>query len=137
MRQRSWLRSKHSAPIHRELTPDEADLINAITARRDSAVGLRQVLSEDIDGYSDAIEKVRAGEALQILDSQTAGSSRKSINDAIAEFEADRHLTRLALVKVAMNQGLKARQIGEAFGFSRQSAAKYLKEACEEIPEGV
>ncbi len=105
-----------------------------MTARRDAALNLCSVLTDDIGGYEGGMAEVRAGRALDILVEQPSGRIRQRTSDAISEFESSRHRFRLALVAVAVAEGLNARQVGEAFGFSRQLASQYIKEAREKWP---
>jgi hypothetical protein len=56
------------------------------------------------------------------------------MSDAIAGFETARHRFRLALIAVAVDNGMSASRIGDAFAFSRQLASRYLKEAQEKWP---
>ena len=63
------------------------------------------------------------------------GTARQCVSDGVAGFESARHRLRLALVAVALDNGMSAVRIGEAFGFSRQLASRYLKEARVNWPE--
>jgi hypothetical protein len=53
----------------------------------------------------------------------------------MGEVESARHRFRLALVAVALDNGMTAGQIGEAFAFSRQLASRCLKEARVKWPD--
>jgi len=120
--------------LDRELSPYEAEVGAAMTARRDAGVRLKDALCHDVAGYDGGMALVAAGRAMEILSPPTAGSIRQGMSEAVNEFEAARHRFRLALVAVAMDHGLTAREIGEAFGFSRQLASRYLKEARQKWP---
>lgn len=113
----------------RELTLYELEVAEAMTARRDAAVHLQTVLADDVAQYDGGMAAIRAGLAKDILVPTVGGTIRRSVSDAINELEAARHRFRLALVAVAVENGMTAGQIGEAFGFSRQLASRYLKEA--------
>lgn len=117
-----------------QLTPYEHEVAMAMTARRDSALRLRQVIDNDIDGYDLGMDAICGGHAMEILVTNSAGRVRQEVSDAVNDFEAARHRFRLALVAVAVDNGLTARQIGEAFTFSRQLASRYLKEARAKWP---
>lgn len=119
----------------RSLTPYELEVTEAMTARRDAALRLKDVLTEVLTGYEGAMVAVQDGKTMEILEPPTAGQIRRSVSEAVTEFEAARHRFRLALVAVAMDHGLTARQIGDAFAFSRQLASRYLKEARANWPE--
>jgi len=121
--------------LDRQLTQYEVEVGEAMGARRDAALRLRDAIANDVTGYDDGMAVVRAGKTMEILVPPAAGQIRQTMSDAIAEFEAARHRFRLALVAVAVDNGLTARQIGDAFAFSRQLASRYLKEARERWPE--
>ena len=121
--------------LDRELTPYEVEVGDAMTARRDTGLRLRDVIAAVVTGYDEGMAIVRGGKTMDILIPPSAGQIRQAMSDAVAEFEAARHRFRLALVAVAMDHGLTARQIGDAFGFSRQLASRYLKEARENWPD--
>lgn len=141
-RRRTYLESRRSQEIRqavtegrdRELTVYELEAAEAMTARRDAAVNLQTVLGDDIAQYDGGMAAIRAGLAKDILVSSVGGSIRRSVSDAMSELEAARHRFRLALVAVAIDNGMTAGQVGEAFGFSRQLASRYLKEARTKWP---
>jgi hypothetical protein len=118
----------------RGLTVYELEVAEAMTVRRDAAVHLQTVLADDLAQYEDGMAAIRAGLAKDILVPTIGGSIRRSVSDAMGELEAARHRFRLALVAVAIDNGMTAGQIGEAFAFSRQLASRYLKEARAKWP---
>ncbi len=118
----------------RDLTVYELEVAEAMTARRDAAVNLQTVLADDIAQYDGGMAAVRAGLAKDILVPAVGGTIRRSVSDSMNELEAARHRFRLALVAVAIDNGMTAGQVGEAFGFSRQLASRYLKEARSKWP---
>jgi len=115
--------------LDRELTPFEQEVRATMAARRAAALRLRDALDQDVSGYDDGLALIDAGRSMEILAPPAAGAIRQHMSDAINEFEGARHQFRLALVAVAADNGLTARQIGDAFSFSRQLASRYLKEA--------
>ncbi len=129
-------RSGNGAPRRRrELSAYEVALCDAMTARRDAAIHLRQVLADDVDQYECGMAGVRAGLAMDMLVPGVGGAARRNVTEVMSDFEAARHRFRLALVAVAVDNGMTAAQIGQAFAFSRQLASRYLKEARERWPE--
>jgi len=128
-------RNGRGAAGRRALTIYEVEVCAAMTARRDAALRLRQILADDVDRYESGMACVRAGMALDIMVPAIGGSARQTVSDATSVFEAARHRFRLALVAVAMDNGISAAKIGEGFGFSRQLASRYLKVAREQWPE--
>jgi len=118
-----------------ELNAYELEVAEAMTARRDAVLHLQTVLADDLAQYEGGIAAVRAGLAKDILVPAVGGSIRRSVSDAMGEVESARHRFRLALVAVALDNGMTAGQIGEAFAFSRQLASRYLKEARVKWPD--
>ena len=92
-------------------------------------------LELDVVGYDAGLALIEVGRAMEILDPPAAGAIRQGMSDSVNEFEGARHRFRLALVAVAADNGLSARQIGDAFSFSRQLASRYLNEAYQKWPE--
>jgi hypothetical protein len=121
--------------LRHELSAYEVEVCDAMTARRDAGLRLQEILADDFAGYDGGISTVKAGLVMEILAPAIGGSVRQSVSDGVAEFESARHRFRLALVAVALDNGMSAVQIGEAFAFSRQLASRYLKEARAKWPE--
>ncbi len=69
------------------------------------------------------------------IDVQTAiqmmrpDAPRQSTNDALAAYEAARHNLRLAVIRELLAGGMTIGEIGRQWGFSRQLASRYAKEA--------
>ncbi len=55
--------------------------------------------------------------------------ARQELTDSLDDFEHCRHRTRLAITAVGLVEGLSIGDVGRAWGFSRQLAARYAKEA--------
>ena len=118
-----------------ELSPYEVEVCAALTARRDAAQRLQQILADDVAGYCGGVATVHAGLVMEYLVPAIGGTARRNVSDRVTEFESARHRFRLALVAVALDNGMSAVQIGAAFEFSRQLASRYLKEARAKWPE--
>jgi len=121
--------------LDRELTVFELEVGDAMTSRRTAALRLIDVLERDLSGYEAGMASVEDGLSMEILMPPAAGQIRQHVSEAITDFEAARHRFRLALVALAVDHGMTARQIGETFAFSRQLASRYLKEAKARWPE--
>ena len=118
-----------------ELNPYEIEVCAALTARRDAALSLQAILADDVAGYGCGMATVHAGLVMEFLAPAIGGTARRNVSDSVTEFESTRHRFRLALVAVALDNGMSAVQIGDAFTFSRQLASRYLKEARAKWPE--
>jgi hypothetical protein len=55
--------------------------------------------------------------------------TRHAMNDALKGVEAARHTMRLQIFELGLAQGLTIGELGRTFGFSRQLASRYAKEA--------
>ena len=121
--------------VRHELSTYEVEVCAAMTARRDAAQHLKEILADDVASYGGGISTVKAGLVLEFLAPAIGGTARRSVSEGVAGFESTRHRFRLALVAVALDNGMSAVQIGEAFAFSRQLASRYLKEARVKWPE--
>lgn len=115
--------------LGRELTEYEVEVIAALKVRRDTVERLRDVLNVDLDRYEHYKAAIEGGDAMSVLEPSNSGAIRQEVSDVVIDFEAARHRFRLALVAVAVDNGMNAREIGESFAFSRQLASRYLKEA--------
>ena len=121
--------------VRYELSPYEVEVCAALTARRAAALRLRDILADDVAGYCGGMATVKAGLVMEFLVPAIGGTARRNVSDSVTEFESVRHRFRLALVAVALDNGMSAVQIGAAFAFSRQLASRYLKEARVKWPE--
>lgn len=71
--------------------------------------------------------------ASSTLKAQEAGAARRQLTETLAEFERCRHQARLSLITAELAEGTSIGEIGRTWGFSRQLAAKYAKEARGEL----
>ena len=131
----AWQQDVPAGLRRSDLSVYEQELLDALVDRRDAAVRLRKVLEDDIDQFDDAAAGIRAGCAVDLLDDTVGGAARRTVTDAVAEFESARHRFRVALVAVGVDGGLTGADIGAALRVSRQLASRSLKEARAEWPE--
>jgi hypothetical protein len=130
-------RDRQRAPgrgMQRTLTVYELAVADALTERRDAGLRLAAVLADDLSAYDRTMTGVLMGRAFEGLDPAVSGVARRTLSDVTTEFETARHRLRLALVAVAVDNGMSTAQIGEAFAFSRQLASRYVNEARDEWP---
>jgi hypothetical protein len=113
----------------RRLTDYEAEVLEALTERRDTGLALRDAIDRDVANYDAMLDAVAAGGAMKLLVPPTAGEIRQELSDRITAYEAARHRFRLAAVALAVDNGMTAREIGDVFAFSPQLAGRYLSEA--------
>ena len=99
---RLWAAHEESPGIRRpwELTEYEAEVLDALVDRRDAAIRLQQILADDFAQFDATVTAVRTGRSVDLLDSSIGGAARRTVTDAVAEFECARHRLRVALVLV-------------------------------------
>jgi hypothetical protein len=119
----------------RRLTTYEREVADAMIARRDAVIRLQQVLTDDVAQFEAGMDCVQSGLVMDLMVPHVGGTARRTVSEVVSDFEATRHRFRLALVAVAIDNGMSAAQIGQAFAFSRQLASRYLKEARDKWPE--
>jgi phage-related minor tail protein len=69
-----------------------------------------------------------------VFSASGGGISRKRITEALESYEQQQHRTRTAIVAVALAEGMSVSGIGRAWGFSRQLASRYAREAIHVVP---
>ena len=64
-----------------------------------------------------------------VLRATNPADIRLSMNDALKAVEEARRQVRLQIFELGLDEGLSIGELGRVFGFSRQLAARYAKEA--------
>ena len=96
----------------------------------DSLAALRVSTRETETAVRRAMKKAHRGEDLAtVLASLEPAKTRHSMNEALKSVEQARHEMRLAVFAEALDRGTSIGELGRIFGFSRQLAARYAKEA--------
>ena len=79
-------------------------------------------------------EKIANGAPIRdVFSSMPTGDLRQSMTDAMAEVEATRHEVRRLAFAVGLAEDMSIGELGRTWGFSRQLAARYAKEARGEL----
>jgi hypothetical protein len=94
-------------------------LVEARQAIRASEVTLRRALKKVDQGSSVASAVLAVNPA----------ETRQRINDALLMVEQRRHDARRTVFAAALEEGMSVSDLARAWGFSRQMAARYAKEA--------
>jgi len=98
----------------------------------ESAKVLRADLRVKEAAYRRVSRMLEKGEPIdEVLEDSGARTARQELTDAMTDFERHRHSTRLSLTAAALEEGMSIGQIGRAWGFSRQLAARYAREVRE------
>jgi hypothetical protein len=94
------------------------------------ARSLRSDLRAKEASYRRVVKHLEAGtgvaEVMQLVGTDEA---RQELTEALDRFEHCRHKSRLSLTAVGLEEGMTIGQLGRAWGFSRQLAARYAREA--------
>jgi hypothetical protein len=94
-------------------------LVNLRKATRASELATRRALKKAMEG---------ADVASAVAQSQPA-DTRQTMNDALNAAEKARHDARLMVFAAGLEEGMSIGELGRMFGFSRQLASRYAKEA--------
>ena len=65
----------------------------------------------------------------KILQSVEASDARTRLNSGLEELESVRHRSRLSIIAAEIDEGSSISDVGRQWGFSRQMAQRYVKEA--------
>jgi hypothetical protein len=95
-----------------------------------SATELRSAVRSTERRYRKARRLLKEGTPVsEALDEVGAGAARQVMTETLATFEQMRHRTRLALIAAGLAEGMTIGELGRSWGFSRQLASRYAKEA--------
>jgi hypothetical protein len=84
--------------------------------------------------YRRTLKNLESGKGASLtLKTEEAGEARRALTEALDEFERCRHQARLSLIAAELEEGRSIGDIGRTWGFSRQLASRYAKEARGEI----
>ena len=97
----------------------QAALADLRAATRATEVTVRRALKMAKDG----------ADVSTALTATKPAETRQAMNDALKAVEAARHQMRLRIFAEGLAQGMTIGNLGRIFGFSRQLAARYAKEA--------
>ena len=77
-----------------------------------------------------AIRKAaKNGDLASAIIAANPSESRQAVNDALSELEQQRHEVRRLVFALAIEEGVSIGELGRLWGFSRQLAQRYAKEA--------
>jgi predicted transcriptional regulator len=106
---------------------------DVIAATRDfieASVELREVLAFIEVGLLKGIEVLeRGGTPMDNLRTPFTARQRSSMQSALDHLAGARHTYRSLMIAECVKDGMKARELSETWGFSRQRASKLIQEA--------
>jgi hypothetical protein len=127
-------------------TPDQGDMASS-TSTRDAAIrelelllasaqAVRSSVRSTEGQYRKAIRLLRNGtDVSDALTEVQAGAARMALTETLNSFELLRHRSRLALIAAGLAEGMTIGELGRSWGFSRQLASRYAKEARSQFGE--
>lgn len=114
--------------------PQHEAAIDAVDAALAAAKRLREALRANEAAYRGARRSLEHGsDVAPAITAAKVGDARGELNEALDDFEQARHQSRIALIRVGLDQDMTIGDVSRAWGFSRQMAARYAKEARGEI----
>jgi hypothetical protein len=123
--------SAHSTTRTREAAIRELECLLA------SAEELRTSLRTTEVVYRKALKTLKSGKKVsESLRNVQAGAVRQALNAKLESFELVRHRSRLTLIAAGLREGMTIGELGRAWGFSRQLASRYAKEARGQLRAG-
>jgi len=96
----------------------------------EALAGLRMATRATEATVRKAFKSAQAGaDIATALQACAPAETRAAMNDALDAVEAARHAMRLRVFEVGLAEGLSIGELARMFGFSRQLASRYAKEA--------
>jgi hypothetical protein len=101
------------------------ELVDALEDLRRSAKDLEKIALRSLK------EVEKGSDLATALSVAQPAETRQTMNDALARVEEIRHRIRLLVFAQGKEQGMTSGELGRRYGFSRQLASRYAKEAGE------
>ena len=109
-------------------TKNEA--VRSVEQLADALVDARRALRATEVAVRRGLRKVDQGSSVATaLASAQPAETRQTVNDALTAIEQCRHEARRKVFAVALDEGMSIGELGRAWGFSRQLASRYAREA--------
>ena len=107
----------------------DAQIIEAIEKLIEANRAARQVMLSGEQILQQGIERLRAGERISdTVGSESPGDQRQATQDAYHRIDEARHDLRLLLIQRCLDEGMRAWEIAQAWGMSRQRIDRYIQE---------
>ena len=106
------------------------DTVKSVEVLLEALAELRQTTRATEAVARRALKRAQAGTDLaESLAAACPAQTRMAMNDALKAVEAARHEIRLDVFSEGLRLGMTIGELGRSYGFSRQLAARYAKEA--------
>jgi hypothetical protein len=113
---------------------DRQDLLESYDELMESTERLLQMLRSTRAQNRKTRSQLDKGSSIRdIFSAIPTGDLRQSMTQAMAEVESGRHKVRRILFARGLEEGMSIGELGRMWGFSRQLAARYAKEARGEL----
>jgi hypothetical protein len=113
------------------VTPNP-DTVQMVENLLEALAELRKVTRSTEANVRRALKLAKSGaDVTTALVACNPSETRQSMNDALKSVEVARHAMRLRIFKLGLEEGMSIGDLGRSFGFSRQLAARYAREAKE------
>jgi hypothetical protein len=109
--------------------PREA-AIREVNRLLESSAALRATVRSNEVLYRKMLKSLKQGTPIsEAMDDVHAGSARLTLTETLESFELVRHQSRLSLIVAGLTEGMSIGELGRSWGFSRQLASRYAREA--------
>ena len=106
------------------------DVIRTTREFIETSAELRRALTHAEEGLLKGIAVLeQGGTPMQNLRTPQTKMQRTSVQTAMEQFSEARHRFRMRMISECVNDGMKARELSEMWGFSRQRASKLIGES--------
>jgi hypothetical protein len=105
------------------------EVISDIHRLMDSGQALRDQLLESRKGFALGLELLENDTPLsEAMTEMNSAERRVRMTDLLTEFDECRHRLRISITAAGLEEGMTVTEIGQAFGVSRQLAARFAQE---------
>jgi hypothetical protein len=112
------------------MSDKRAETVQGVELLIESMADARRAIRASEVAMRRALKKVNQGvDVTAALAAAQPASTRQMVNDALTTVEQSRHAMRLKIFAYALDEGMTIAELARAWGFSRQLAARYAKEA--------
>jgi hypothetical protein len=124
----------NNASVSSPVTSPEDEAARCVEALIEAMAEARRAFQVTEAELRRSLKKAKKGSGVSAaIIAANPAESRQRINDALVTVEERRHDTRRAVFAAALEEGTSIGSLGRAWGFSRQLAARYAKEARGEV----
>ncbi len=125
--------SDGSSPNHSDgLSPNDREAIHCAERLVEAMANLRHILEKREEVLRTAMDQRVPTEFSVALKQARITENRDVLNEALFALEQCRRASRVASFRSALDHGITISELSRIWGFSRQMASRYAKEARED-----